>query len=146
MRKLLVLMCTFSVFAASCSSRQYQTRDTVAGDSELLNYEYSNHFYSHELRKEHFFLNIELNQPAVIEFAEIDFGMVEIHAPITGSSLVRITVDRSGRVIRYNVLKYAGAGLDDYLEKVARASRFRPVEHREEPQECDFILKVVFRE
>ena len=130
----------------SCSSSFYQTRDRVSGETEFLNYEYSNLYYSHKLKKEHFLLNIELNKPAVVSLADIDFKAVEWHSPVTGSSIVRVTVDKNGKVITYSVVKYAGAGLDGYLESVIKSSKFKPVEHREEPQECDFLLKVVFRD
>ncbi|HRX15156.1 MAG TPA: energy transducer TonB [Spirochaetota bacterium] len=129
----------------SCGSSFYQTRDNVSGNTEVLNYEYSNLYYSHKLKKEHFSLNIELNKPAVVTLSNIDFKPVERHSPVIGASLVRVTVDKNGRVINYSIVKYAGAGLDGYLESVIRSSKFRPVEHKEEPQECDFILKVVFR-
>ncbi|HNX58799.1 MAG TPA: hypothetical protein PKK43_06855, partial [Spirochaetota bacterium] len=110
-----VIVCAFTaVILISCASdpgRGYQVIDERFGDTETLNYEYTNMGLSEEVRDVHFLVNTEITDPAVVKVILPDVGGIHTAAPVEGSAIVQFVTDSEGKVVSYRFVKRAGLGL-----------------------------------
>ncbi len=133
------------IHCVSCSN-QLQTRDASQGDTEILNYSYTNEYFKESVRRDHFQIAVTVDSPAVIDFGETDFHPVHVRAGAECSAIVKITVTPAGKVSTLQFVNRAGAGFDEYIEEIIRKSTFKPVEYKGKKQNSGFIVHVVIRE
>ncbi len=134
------------VLLVSCSQEKYQIRDKSHGNTDRLNYDYTNRYYRTKVQKDHFTLALTVVSPVHLTFGQTEFDPVHLRAGAEGGAVVRIEVDRAGRVTSMQFEKRAGAGLDSYVEEIIQSSRFTPVRHRGEDQNSSFIIHVLVKE
>lgn len=143
---------SFLIFASSqvsCSTVSIsspQKSDSRFGDTEILNYEYTNKYYVEDIRRSHFLINIEIGKPLIVNIELPKMDPIYINSPITGTAIVRITTDNNGKITNYSFIKKAGLGLDDYVEKMISKIEIRPIRHKGERGSSDVIARFVFSE
>lgn len=142
----ILLFILFVIPGCSVSSRNFTEQDPLISRREILNYEFQNKYYAKELKAQHFTLNIEIDMPAVIEIDEIETDDIYTAASVNGETIVRFTVDRTGRVKKWKIKKRAGLGLDNYAKAIIKKIKIRPMYHRGEPGASEFNARFVFRE
>jgi protein TonB len=62
-----------------------------------------------------------------------------------GSLLLRLTIDKQGRVVEVEVVKKAGSGFDEAAVKAIRASTFAPAMKNGRPVACRTFLPIRFQ-
>ena len=147
----ILCMTAFSLLllsSASCSSKKGVTQitDNRFGDTESLNYEYTNDSMSAEARQLHYLINTEIDDPSVISVTFPDVGGVHSAAPAEGSAIVQFTADAYGNVIKYRFVKRAGLGLDNYVEMMVKGVKIEPLVHKGEKRSSVFNVRFIFRE
>lgn len=123
-----------------------QKPDSRFGETEILNYEYTNRYYIDDIRRNHFLINIEIEKPLIINVRLPEMDPVYMDSPITGSAIVLMTSDRNGKIINYKFIKKAGLGLDAYVEKMIPKIEIKPIRHRGERGPSVFSARFVFTE
>ena len=143
---MIVYVSIAAVFIACASSpdRARQVIDERFGDSETLNYEYTNRGISDEARDIHYLVNTEIDDPSVVKVSFPDIGGVHMAAPVEGSAIVQFVTDAEGKVVSYRFVKRAGLGLDEYVEKMVKSVAVEPLVHRGEKCGSVFNVRFVF--
>lgn len=143
---MMVYLSIAAVFFACASNpdRAHQVIDERFGDSEILNYEYTNRGISEEVRDIHYLVNTEIDDPAVVKVSFPDIGGVHAAAPAGGSAIVQFVTDAEGKVVSYRFVKRAGLGLDEYVEKMVKSVAVEPLVLRGEKCGSVFNVRFVF--
>jgi hypothetical protein len=143
----MVILCALVFLScATDTGRRYQEIDGRFGDTETLNYEYANKSVTDEVREAHYFVNIEIEDPAIASVTFPEIGDIHTVTPVTGSAIVQFTTDISGKVLSHRFVKRAGVGLDAYVEAMIGGIIVRPVMHRGEKGGSVFNVRFVFCE
>jgi len=141
------LVCvTVLASCASGSGIDFQVSDKKFGDTETLNYEYSNKGLVDDVREDHYLINTEIDDPVVVRVTFPDIKDIHVDAPITGSAIVQFVTDDEGKIISHRFVKRAGVGLDDYVEKTITGISVKPVVHKGEKRGSVFNVRFIFRE
>jgi TonB family protein len=133
-------------FILSCTGVKYQKAEKSHGESDRLNYSYTNDYLKHTVQRDHFLLAITVDSPMLIDFGKAPVDPVHIRAAARGNTVLKVRVSSSGQVQTVQVVKRAGVGLDEYAEKIVRSSKFVPVRHRGKDQNSSFLVNVEFKE
>lgn len=139
-------VCMMLAILSACSSTSYQARDKSHGETDLLNYSYTNEYFKKSVQKEHFRLSVSVDSPAIIKFGKPSYNPVHIRAGAEGNAVLRIAVTPGGQVTSIQFIKKAGVGLDKYIEETIRKSKFIPVVYKGKEQNSGFIVNVVIKE
>jgi hypothetical protein len=133
------------IFAGCASANPgYMQADRLSGDSEILNYEYSNRYFAEQIRKEHFQLNIEIDEPALITINPDDIDDIYSVADIRGDAIVAFKTDENGKIVSYKIKKSAGLGLDKYVKDIINKLKIKPVSHRGINGNSQFNARFIF--
>jgi hypothetical protein len=139
-----ILMLHLFLLCCTAKNSDYMQIDKRAGSSEILNYEYSNKYYAAQIRREHFLLNIEIDEPVIIELDSPLVDDIYFVSQIRGDAIVRFQVNESGKVISYAFRKRAGLYLDRYIIEVINKIKIKPVSHRGEKGTAEFNARFIF--
>ena len=148
-RILLLLICPLFVLSVSCTSKASRTNqiiDNRFGDTEIMNYEYTNRGLSSEAADIHYLVNTEIDDPSVVSVKFPDIGGVHAAAPAEGYAIVQFTSDANGKMVKYRFVKRAGLGLDNYVEKMVQGIEIIPLVHKGEKRSSVFNVRFIFRE
>jgi hypothetical protein len=141
-----VCFCFMFLSCTADKNMRYQKDDPRFGDTESVNYEYTNKNIAGDVREAHYLVNVEIEEP---EIAYVQFpALKDIHidAPANGSALVIITTDAGGKVLKYEFVKRAGLGLDTYVDAIMSTIVVKPVLRKGEKSGAVFTARFVFRE
>lgn len=119
--------------------------DSRLGSREILNYEYSNDYYIHEIRKEHFLLNIEIDKPVIIDMKSVEVDNIYPVSGVRGEAIVHFVTNDKGMVSEYNFRKRAGLDLDKYVILLIKNMKIKPISHRGVNGSSEFIARFVFK-
>jgi hypothetical protein len=137
------------MFLVSCATEKntrHQKDDPRFGDTESVNYEYTNKNIVDDVRDAHYLVNVEIEEPAVITVQFPEISGIHADAPVSGSALVRITTDAEGKVLAYSFVKRAGLGLDEYVDRLMKSIVVKPIMRKGEKSGSVFTARFVFRE
>ncbi len=123
----------------------YLKTDRRLGSKEILNYEYSNDYYVHEIRREHFFLNIEIDKPALLDIKPVSIDNIYPVSGVRSEAMVSIITDAQGRVTHYGFRKRAGLEMDRYVILLIKSMRIKPVSQRGVNGSSEFTARFVFK-
>jgi hypothetical protein len=115
------------------------------GSKEILNYEYTNDYYIHEIRRNHFLLSIEIDKPVIVESGSVNMDTIYPAAGIRGEAILHFRTDKTGKVTGYRFRKRAGLGMDRFVVKLIKNIKIKPVSHRGSTGDSEFIAKFTFR-
>lgn len=151
MRKILIhkktvfIILIFLIPRCSTKKSLYLKTDNRLGSKKILNYEYSNDYYIHEIKREHFLLNIEINQPSLIDIKPAPIDNIYPVSGTRGEAIVRFITDKKGKVVDYNFQKRAGLNLDKYIVLLIKTIKIKPISHRGVNGSSEFIVRFVFK-
>lgn len=137
------------LFLLSCASNKNisnQITDDRFGDTETLNYEYTNRGLSTEAKHIHYLVNTEIDDPLVVKVTFPNIGGIHAAAPAEGLAIVQFTSNERGEVLKYRFVKRAGLGLDDYVETMVKSIKIEPLVHKGEKCGSVFNVRFIFRE
>lgn len=144
MIKVLLLIIVFFTGCASSNNKVNQL-DQRFCETLILNYEKTNKYYVHQVRRDHFLLNIEIKNPVIIKIPKVVLDNIYVYSGVTGSSIIRFKVNNKGKVIVYSIKKRAGLGLDLYIKKIIKCIEIKPLFHRGEKGNSEFDIRFVFK-
>ncbi|MBN2040187.1 MAG: hypothetical protein JW864_09110 [Spirochaetes bacterium] len=140
-----VIILLLLIYSCSVNDSLYLKTDDRLGSREILNYEYSNDYYIHQIRREHFLLNIEIDKPALIDPESVKIDSIYSASKISGEAIVHFTTDDRGRVTDFDFRKRAGLDLDQYITVIIKKLKIKPVSHRGVNGPSEFIARFVFK-
>ena len=140
-----VIILLLLILQCSVKESFYLKTDGRLGSKEILNYEYSNDYYIHEIKREHFLLNIEIDKPAIIYMKSENLDNIYPVSGIRGEAIVRFIADDKGIVTDYSFRKRAGLDLDKYIIDIIKTMKIKPVSQRGVNGSSEFIARFVFK-
>jgi len=148
LNKRLILMSPMIIFLLSCASNNItnQISDDRFGDTETLNYEYTNRGLSPEAKQIHYLVNTEIDDPIVVRVTFPNIKGIHPAVPAEGLAIVQFTSNERGEVLKYRFVKRAGLGLDDYVETMVKGIKIEPLVHKGEKRGSVFNVRFIFRE
>ena len=148
LNKRLILMSPMIIFLLSCASNNItnQISDDRFGDTETLNYEYTNRGLSPEAKQIHYLVNTEIDDPLVVRVTFPNIKGIHPAVPAEGLAIVQFTSNGRGEVLKYRFVKRAGLGLDDYVEAMVKGIKIEPLVHKGEKRGSVFNVRFIFRE
>ncbi len=132
------------LLSASCGGN-YQIVKPYFGETEILNYEYSNKYFLDDVRSAHFYANINIDKPYSVEFPDMVFGDIYDLSEVNTSAVTRVYLDSAGRVKSFNFIKRPGLGLDRVVENIITKMRFVPLYHKSEPYDSSLYVRIILR-
>ncbi len=149
LNKRLMLISPMIIFLLSCASSKNitnQISDERFGDTETLNYEYTNRSLSSEAEQIHYLVNTEIDDPLVVRVTFPNIKGIHPAVPAEGLAIVQFTSNERGEVLKYRFVKRAGLGLDDYVETMVKGIKIEPLVHKGEKRGSVFNVRFIFRE
>lgn len=146
---LLILISSMTVFLLSCASNKSftnQVSDDRFGNTETMNYEYTNRGLSTEAKRIHYLVNTEIDDPLVVRVTFPNIKGIHPAVPAEGLAIVQFTSNERGEVLKYRFVKRAGLGLDDYVEMMVKNIKIEPLVHKGEKRGSVFNVRFIFRE
>jgi hypothetical protein len=143
--KKVVLCILFFIPHCSANNSFFIETNNRSGSKEILNYEYTNDFYIHELRRNHFLLNIEIDKPVIIEIGPVNIDTIYSAAGIRGDAIIHFKIDNRGKITGYTFRKRAGLNIDRYVVRIIKKMKIKPVSHRGLNGNSEFIARFILR-
>ncbi len=145
MLKKTVIIVLLLIPCCSPEGSLYIKTDKRLGSREMLNYEYSNAYYLHEIRRNHFFLNIEINKPVLLDIKPVSVDNIYPVSGVRGEAIVSFIADEEGNVTHYSFRKRAGLEMDKYIIQLIKSMRIKPVSQRGANGSSEFTARFVIK-